>query len=450
MQQRVLVVDDNEINCEVIQHMLEEQGYEVLVAFGGQEALSKMRTEVPDLILLDLMMPQVSGEDVIRAMKADLLLQSIPIILVTARASEDDRIFGLALGADDYLAKPIHRAELNMRVKNLLHRLEINRRMVQLEERDRLAQLGELLGELSHELKNIFQFSDLNQRIDRKMLSNLIKRLPISNRSWESAAEILAEGELNASTETGVEGLSFQNLTQSEDPILRSLRMRLAHLDLKKQDKMEIWQKILGLSEGDRIFCEHQLILVRSFVLLRDQSHYARDLIMDILEFNRTQEDGSGCELIRTVETVLKLCRPRLTRLRIQVELTLVKVSVQMSSGALMQVLLNLLSNACDAMQNLPPGERWLRIDAEILGDRLILCIGNSGIPIPESIASHIFERGYSTKGEKGSGLGLSITWRILQRVHATIELDQSSGSPSFKISLIPGQVSRGGRDEAS
>ncbi len=437
LQQRILVVDDNEINCEVIEHMLEEQGYEVIVAFGGQEALVKMRTEIPDLVLLDMMMPQVSGEDVLRAMKADSLLLDIPVILITARASDDDRMFGLGLGADDYLAKPIHQVELNMRVRNLLYRLEVNRRMVQLEERDRLAQLGELLGELSHELKNIFQFSDLNQRIDRRMLSTLIQCLPIATKAWPKAAEILAEGELSDSGEGGADGLSFLSLKQSEDPVLRSLRMRLAHLTIPQEDKHEIWVKIQELPEADRMLCDNQLILVRSFVLLRDQSRYARELIMDILEFNRTQEGDVSCEVVKTIDAVLKLCRPRLMRQKIRVELSLTRATVQMSAGGLMQVLLNILSNASDALRQLPSGERWLKIQTDIFQEKLVISVSNAGELIPEAHAKQIFERGFSSKGPQGSGLGLSLVWRLLQRVHGTIELDQSAGTPCFKVILV-------------
>jgi signal transduction histidine kinase len=434
--QRILVVDDNEINCEVIQHMLENQGYEVLIAYGGQEALVKMRTELPDLVLLDMMMPHVSGEDVIKAMKEDQLLLNTPVILITARASEDDRLFGLGLGADDYLAKPIHQDELLMRVRNLLHRLEINRRMSQLEERDRLAQLGELLGELSHELKNIFQFSDLSQRIDRRMLARLIQKLPLQGAGWNRAAEILAEGELAETNESDVAGLSFASMQQSEDPVLRSLRMRLAHLPMPQGEKQSIWQKVLQLPEDDRAYCDHQLTLVRSFVLLRDQSRYARDLIMDILEFNRTQEGDAGCELVRTVETVLKLSRPRLSRQRIRVELSLISMAVQISTGAFMQVLFNLFSNACDAMQGLPSGERWIHIDADLRQDHVVIRVSNAGPPIPEAIAHSIFDRGFTSKGNQGSGLGLSIVWRLLQRVHGRIELDRKARSPSFIVTL--------------
>src|SRR5262249_37343253 len=154
-------------------------------------------------------------------------------------------------GADDYLAKPIHQEELLMRVRNLLRRLDLNRRMSQLEERDRLAQLGELLSELSHELKNIFQFSEISQKLDRGMLSRLIQRLPIRSSSWERAAEFMADGDRAEGLDAQIDGLTFNSMKQSEDPILRSLRMRLAHLPLQMQDKQEIWQRIQELPAED-------------------------------------------------------------------------------------------------------------------------------------------------------------------------------------------------------
>jgi signal transduction histidine kinase/serine phosphatase RsbU (regulator of sigma subunit) len=119
---RILVVDDNATNREVIFEILKSANYEVVLAEGGQEALEKMRQEDFQLVLLDLMMPEVSGEDVMNTMKKEGLLVSVPVILITARASDEDRILGLTLGADDYLAKPILSQELLLRVRNLLER----------------------------------------------------------------------------------------------------------------------------------------------------------------------------------------------------------------------------------------------------------------------------------------------------------------------------------------
>jgi len=122
---KILVVDDNPINCEVLQDILQSSGYNVRVALGGQASLRILKEEKVDLILLDLMMPDVSGEDVILHCKQDEQLRNIPIIVITARASQDDRLSVLDTGADEYLAKPIISDEIILRVKNTTARLDL-------------------------------------------------------------------------------------------------------------------------------------------------------------------------------------------------------------------------------------------------------------------------------------------------------------------------------------
>jgi len=128
---RILVIDDNPINCEVISDILSGSGYTVDIANGGQEGLDAIRQQHPDLVLLDLMMPNVSGEDVLQILKNEDEFKDIPVILLTARASQEDRIHGLNLGADDYLAKPIISDEMSLRVYNTISRLNFAREAAQ-------------------------------------------------------------------------------------------------------------------------------------------------------------------------------------------------------------------------------------------------------------------------------------------------------------------------------
>lgn len=117
---RILVVDDHPDNVEIIQARLSHQGYEVDTATNGQEALDKVRADPPHLILCDVMMPLVDGYEVSRRIKSDEELPYIPIILVTARDSTQDKVEGLEAGADDYLTKPINFPELEARVRSML------------------------------------------------------------------------------------------------------------------------------------------------------------------------------------------------------------------------------------------------------------------------------------------------------------------------------------------
>jgi two-component system, cell cycle response regulator len=130
----ILVVDDNPDNLEIISTRLRFRGYDVLVAERGEEAIAKVHGEAPDLILLDIMMPDMDGYEVARRIRAERDLPYIPIIVVTARDSTEDKVTGLDAGADDYLTKPINFPELEARVRSMLR---IKRLQDQLEETNR-------------------------------------------------------------------------------------------------------------------------------------------------------------------------------------------------------------------------------------------------------------------------------------------------------------------------
>jgi adenylate cyclase len=116
----ILVVDDNEANVDILQTRLDALGYQVITARDGAEALAKARAELPDLILLDIMMPKLDGLEVTRRLKADTSLPFMPIILVTAKADSRDVVAGLDAGGDEYLTKPIDHAALAARVRSIL------------------------------------------------------------------------------------------------------------------------------------------------------------------------------------------------------------------------------------------------------------------------------------------------------------------------------------------
>ena len=117
---RILVVDDIADNVEILRMRLTSLGYEVVVAEDGEQALARVRETLPDLILLDIMMPKIDGLEVVRRLKADARLPFIPVILVTAKASPKDVVAGLDAGGDDYLTKPIDHGALVARVRAML------------------------------------------------------------------------------------------------------------------------------------------------------------------------------------------------------------------------------------------------------------------------------------------------------------------------------------------
>ena len=116
----ILVVDDVPDNVDILQMRLESQGFDVITAGDGEAALAAVRDKLPDLVLLDIMMPKLDGIATVKQLKADLSLPFIPVILVTARADAKDVIAGLEAGGDDYLTKPVDQAALMARVRAML------------------------------------------------------------------------------------------------------------------------------------------------------------------------------------------------------------------------------------------------------------------------------------------------------------------------------------------
>lgn len=117
---RLLVVDDNAQNIELLTALMQGDGYEVVTAADGQEALAQVAAALPDLILLDIMMPKLDGYAVCRRLKSEPATRLVPVVLLTAVGAEDARIRGIEAGADDFIIKPFSRTELKARVRSLL------------------------------------------------------------------------------------------------------------------------------------------------------------------------------------------------------------------------------------------------------------------------------------------------------------------------------------------
>lgn len=123
MPQTILIVDDERRMVSLLQSYLQQEGYRVVCAYNGREALSVAQAENPDLIVLDIMMPEMNGYDFMHAHRTE---RNTPIIMLTAKVEDDDKIIGLELGADDYVTKPFKPRELMARVRNVLRRAGVN------------------------------------------------------------------------------------------------------------------------------------------------------------------------------------------------------------------------------------------------------------------------------------------------------------------------------------
>lgn len=133
---KILVIDDLPENVFMLQDRLEHEGYEVITAYDGFAGIDKAKTQLPDLILLDVMMPEITGFEVCKILVNDPITKDIPIILVTAKSGAEDTKEGLEAGAFDYIKKPFNRIELLARVNSALKLSEAHKLLLESEKRD--------------------------------------------------------------------------------------------------------------------------------------------------------------------------------------------------------------------------------------------------------------------------------------------------------------------------
>jgi two-component system phosphate regulon response regulator PhoB len=203
----ILVVEDEEDIVELIEYHLKQSGFSVIRALDGPTGLELARKKRPGLVILDLMLPGMDGKDVCRALKSNPLTQSIPILMLTAKTEEVDRVIGFELGADDYVTKPFSPRELVLRVKAILRRKEGP------VEREKTIQIGELLID-----------------IDRHQVS--VKKSPLQLTSTEFKLLVeLASNKGRVQTRERlldkVWGYTYEGYARTVDTHIRRLREKL-------------------------------------------------------------------------------------------------------------------------------------------------------------------------------------------------------------------------------
>jgi len=163
---KILIVDDEKDIVELLQYNLEKENYTVDTAYNGEQCLEKAKINIPDLILLDLMLPEINGLEVCKILKNDALTSSIPIVMLTAKGDETDIVLGLELGADDYIPKPFRLRELLARIKAVLRRsMDIN--------------------STSEKKKNIIMFKDLTVDLEKYQVTLRDKPLHLTSTEFK-------------------------------------------------------------------------------------------------------------------------------------------------------------------------------------------------------------------------------------------------------------------------
>ena len=195
---KILVVDDQPISVQLLKRKLEGEGMIVASAYSGREALDLVKQDKPDLILLDIMLPERDGIEVCQCLQADPATQSIPIIFITTRTAEEGKIEGLSVGAVDYITKPIDLDETLARIQTQLRFVAINRELVDLQHRlsaaRRNATIGAVMQGITHNLNNLLGvvvgYIDLIKVYQEK--PELVKKMPITLKMRSTASSRLS------------------------------------------------------------------------------------------------------------------------------------------------------------------------------------------------------------------------------------------------------------------
>jgi signal transduction histidine kinase len=412
----ILVVEDNPDMRRLFESLLSNR-YRVRLTTNGREALEAIHERAPDLVLTDVMMPEMSGTELCRAVKQDPQTQTIPVVLVTSKAERQMKIEGLELGADDYVAKPFHPRELMARVDALmrLHSLQVelaerNERLSatlaelqatqdQLIESERLAAVGELAAGVAHEANNPINFA------------------------------------LNAARAMG---------GRAKD--VREVALRLAELDSSNAETLLAQAEALGKLQEQLELGEVVGDLDELIEIVTEGLERTGRLVSDLQNFGRAQhKQRMPVDVRQHLISTLSLLRSKLHDESVDVVTTFAEdlPEVLGNAGALDQVFLNLFKNAIDAI-----GGRGGRIEVEGrgVGDNVVIEVRDDGPGLSESDQERFFAPFVSTKrAGRGTGLGLSISRRIIREHGGTIELVPGEERGAVARIVLPVKGGAGG-----
>ncbi len=404
---RILVVDDEPVNCRVLTNYLSLEHYNVFRAESGPEALLLIEDGKPfDLVLLDIMMPRMSGYEVCIKLREFYSVHELPVIFLTAKDQVTDLVEGFAMGANDFLTKPVSKNELLSRVKTHLQLLDINRnleekveaRAMEIKEKneeilmtqqqmamqEKLASLGTLTAGVAHEINNPTNFAHVSAQ-NLEVDLNRFKGFLLELAGDEAGRELLVTFEKRFNNLFGHLSTVMEGTNRIKQ-IVRDLRM-FSRLDESERKKIKI---------GDN--------LLSTINLVRTKYRETAEFICD-LEANPELE-----------------CWP----------------------AQLNQVFMNLIVNACQAIQSKNEQEQKqepgrLHITTDEQKPWVVIRFCDTGCGIPEAVRDKIFEPFYTTKevGE-GTGLGLSISYGIIKKHEGKIKVDSVVGEGTVFTLYLP------------
>lgn len=421
----ILLVDDNPNNLKVLSDAIQGYGWKALMATDGESAIEQTEYAIPDLILLDVMMPGIDGFETCRRLKANPITENIPVIFMTALAEAKDKVKGLEIGAVDYITKPfqqeevIARLKLHLKISHLTRTLEesvqkrtaeltkslqqLKQTQLQLIQSEKMSILGQLVAGIGHEINNPIGFIAGSLSHIEEYTNNLLHLVDLQQQKLP---------ELDPEIEDLIAEIDLEYIHEDFPKLLKSMNQGIKRL------------KDISLS-------------LRTF---------ARADIGSQVEF----------QVHEGIDSTLMLLKHRLKGNCNRPEITIVTQygnipPITCYPGQLNQVFMNIIANAVDAFDEPNPqdSQNKITLDPPTINiitsvdsqkENITICIQDNGCGMPLEVQARVFEQSFTTKPVgKGTGLGLAISHEIIvNKHHGQISCSSTPGMGTQFIITLP------------
>jgi signal transduction histidine kinase len=454
----ILIVDDNRMNRLKLSRYLEQEGHSAVAAENGRDALTMLHDQPYDLVLLDIIMPEMDGFEVLERIKRDVHLRDLPVIVISALDEMDSVVRCIEMGAEDYLPKPFNPVLLQARLNACLQKKKLRdlersylQQEMMLRQSEKLATLGKLSAGMAHELNNPAAAAQRGAEQLRTAVAQLQRAHLQLHQQSLTPAQLAALADLDTAAQTRA------SQPTELDALIRGDREADVEDWLARRGVKDGWEFAPGLvslgyeAEGLAVLCEPftaetfppllaWLNAAYTIYTLLAEIHEGAGRITAIVKALKSyvyldQSPVQAVDVHEGLDNTLVMLRGKLKRgVNVQRDYQPDLPRIEAYGSELNQVWTNIIDNAVGAMNE--QGELTLRTFSD--GDWVVVEICDNGPGIPPEVQDKIFDPFFTTKAPgEGTGLGLNISHNIIVQKHkGKITVESEYGRTCFRVKL--------------